>query len=102
MAALPLPERIKLQLPSFRDADSVELIVGKEKARFIVHKDLLCSTASFFDRTFNSSFKEAEQQRVELPEDPPSAVHCFVLWVYFRSYSLPKSQDDTFELLIRL
>ena len=46
-AAFTLAQRQTLSPPSLYRAATVELIVGEEHARFIVHKDLLCNAAEF-------------------------------------------------------
>lgn len=47
----------------------VDIYIGSDKEYRSVPKDLLCSYSPFFDRCFNGSFREAHEQKLELPEE---------------------------------
>ena len=58
------------------------LIVGPEKILFGMHKGLLCSVSTYFKAALQGGFKEAEEQRIELPDDDVSVIKRFQLWLY--------------------
>ena len=58
------------------------LIVGPRKAVFGMHKGLLCSVSSYFKAALQGGSKEAQEQRIELPDDDPFVIKRFQLWLY--------------------
>lgn len=75
-------------------------IVGKGKALFRVHKNLLIEKSSFFKAAFeNMRFKEGVDQKMELVEEDEEVFDLFVRWLYEGKYGLPKleglEKDDT-------
>ena len=61
--------------------NTVQFKVGLDKTVFTFDKDLICKTASFFKAAFDGSFKEGEQQSMEMPEDDPKIFKYFLCWV---------------------
>lgn len=47
----------------------VDIYVGLEKKHYRLPKLLLCHFSPFFDKCFNGPFKEAQTQKLELPDD---------------------------------
>jgi hypothetical protein len=88
--------------PNFRDTPIAELIVTEQRTSFLVHKNLLCDAAPFFDAALTTGFVEATKQQILLPEDDADTVHRFVQRVYFKSYGLPKDHAEQFMQLARL
>ena len=62
-------------------------MVGPEEIKFIPHKAPLCETSIFFQATFNGVFREAQAQKVMLPEDKPDVVEEYLQWTYTRKYA---------------
>jgi hypothetical protein len=60
----------------------VKIIVGRSKQEFSMHKGLLCNIAPYFDAALKGSFKEAEEQRIEMPEEDAEVFKYFQLWAY--------------------
>jgi len=60
----------------------VTLYVGPDKKPFPVHKLILCQASKFFDKAFNSEFKEAIEGAMTLPEDRTQHFEIFVEWLY--------------------
>ncbi|KAL2064592.1 hypothetical protein VTL71DRAFT_3729 [Oculimacula yallundae] len=86
MATPPPAKRAKIDDErTFQQAmgsEVVELIVGPEKKKFIVHKDLLCSKVPYFEKMFKGGYSEATNNSAAFPEDN---VECFDLllgWIY--------------------
>ncbi|ETN36177.1 uncharacterized protein HMPREF1541_08454 [Cyphellophora europaea CBS 101466] len=94
MADRPISQRLVPDLLSFQDSPIVELVVGKEKVSFMVHKKPLCRAAAFFTKALQTDFKESHKRRIKLPEDN--------LLLYFNSYDLPGTGNAVFTMLIKL
>ena len=60
----------------------VDLFVGPQRKRFVVHKDLLTAQSDFFSKALTGSFKEAEENSIHLKEEDPAAVALLVAWLY--------------------
>jgi hypothetical protein len=65
--------------------DIVTIYVGRKRKRFTVHKKLICDRSSFFARALNSSFKEAQDGVMYLPEDNADAFSSLVDFLYRRT-----------------
>ena len=63
---------------------------GAQKKQFHIHKALLCAKIPYFDKMFNSGFKEGKENSAELPEDKPESFDTLQEWVY--TGTLPKFQ----------
>lgn len=59
----------------------VEIFVGKERKLFTAPKALLCYYSKVFDRCFNGNFKEAQTQKLELPEDNSECFEALLLFM---------------------
>lgn len=68
----------------------VKIEVGAEKEVFVVHKDLLCKKAPFFDKMFNGQFLEGHSQSAQLPEDDAITFKLFVAWIYHGIIEVPE------------
>lgn len=56
--------------------------MGEEKRVFIVPKELLYSVSDYFKAALEGNFKEATEQKVELPDDDPEVIERVLLWAY--------------------
>ena len=61
---------------------AVSIEVGPEKTKYFVHKELLCQKSRYFDKAFNSGFREAIKQSITLADEDPTHMKSFVTWVY--------------------
>jgi len=61
---------------------AASLVVGEEKRVFIVPKELLYSVSEYFKAALEGNFKEATEQKVELPDDDPEVIERVLLWAY--------------------
>ncbi|CZR67132.1 uncharacterized protein PAC_17031 [Phialocephala subalpina] len=66
-------------------SETVELIVGKDKAKFLVHKKLLCDKIPYFDKMFNGGFEEARSKIATFSEDRAQSMDLLLGWVYHGS-----------------
>ena len=60
----------------------VTIMVGAKKKKFVLHKELVCRNAPYFDRMFNGNFKEAKTQKCCLQGEEPSTFELFVSYIY--------------------
>jgi hypothetical protein len=60
----------------------VNVMTGKEKVVYTIHKDLLCYHSPYFHRALNGSFVEAIRQEVELEHIEHDVFGLFVHWIY--------------------
>ncbi|SLM40622.1 BTB/POZ-like [Lasallia pustulata] len=60
----------------------VYIIVGPQKQKFSIHKNLLCHYSSYFNVSLNGSFKEAQKGSMELLNDDPVLFEIFKTWLY--------------------
>jgi hypothetical protein len=65
-------------------SEIVTVTVGMEPSTqsFRVHKDLLCAVSDYFSNSFQKSFKESVDAKVELPEQCPYAFTVLYHYVY--------------------
>jgi len=61
---------------------------GAQTKQFHIHKALLCAKIPYFDKMFNSGFKEEIQNKAHLPEDDPESFDILQEWIY--TGTLPK------------
>jgi len=71
-------------LTSYRDlgTEVVDIYVGPENKRYVVHKKPLTSQSEYFNKALNGHFKEAEENSIYLKEDNPAAVTLLIGWIY--------------------
>jgi len=60
----------------------VHIFVGSDKKQFTIHKRLLCTHSNFFEKAFNGGFKEATEDKMDLPDDDPLIFNALVEWLY--------------------
>ncbi|KAF7894599.1 uncharacterized protein EAF01_010049 [Botrytis porri] len=61
----------------------VTIIVGKEKRKFAVHKQLICESVTYFRGAFSAGgFKESQDCSMDIPEDDPGVFEYFMHWLY--------------------
>ncbi len=68
--------------------------VGPNKKPFAVHKKLLCARSEYFDKAFNSGFKEAQDGVIHLVEEDPEMFDLLIN--YFYHDSLPAFPSEEF------
>ncbi|KAG9593358.1 hypothetical protein KCU77_g6473, partial [Aureobasidium melanogenum] len=65
--------------------ETVSLLVGPNKEKYNLHKDLLCFYSGFFRAAFEGSFKEADEGKIELPDVKAEIFEVFQVWLYSHS-----------------
>ncbi|KAH0009655.1 hypothetical protein KCU78_g10623, partial [Aureobasidium melanogenum] len=90
------------QLTTEHFQDTVNLIVGKNKKAYTLHKDLLCFYSNYFRAAFNGSFKEAAERKLELPDVEKHVFEAVQLWLYTRKLQKPTEISRCYEFLVGL
>ena len=70
-------------------SESVTLLVGAERMRFTIHKNLICGVVLFFQKAFHGGFHESITGEMSLPEEDPSAFKLFIFWLYKGKFTIP-------------
>ena len=60
----------------------VNVYVGPERKRYVVHKNLLIAESDYFKAALLGSFIEAEENSIHLKEEDPAAVALLIGWLY--------------------
>ncbi|CZT09933.1 hypothetical protein WAI453_007121 [Rhynchosporium graminicola] len=81
--------------PGARLGEEVVLLkVGPRGTRFMIHKQLICASAPFFEKAFQpGAFKEGIEGTLHLPEDHPGALGIFIEWIYLAKIPNGHSQS---------
>ncbi|KAG9751660.1 hypothetical protein KCU73_g6290, partial [Aureobasidium melanogenum] len=75
--------------------ETVSILVGPTKEHYIIHKGLLCSYSDFFRAAFEGAFKEAHENKIELPDVLVDVFEAFQVWLYSRSLRDPEDHGDS-------
>jgi len=62
--------------------DVVDIFVGSDRKRFVVHKQPLISGSDYFNKALNGGFREATENAIHLEELDPAAVGLMIGWIY--------------------
>ena len=65
----------------------MDILVGNQRKKYVLHKDMLCHSSAYFAAALNSNFEEAVKQTVVLPEADPTTFSMFSHWVYSRDFA---------------
>ncbi|KAF2840331.1 hypothetical protein M501DRAFT_1015391 [Patellaria atrata CBS 101060] len=77
----------------------VDLYVGPENTRYILHERLLCYHSPFFRKVFYSpSRKATDSKAFGLPDEDETPFKIFVGWLYSDSIRSPKAEKDLGDL----
>ncbi|KAG9558853.1 hypothetical protein KCU71_g3793, partial [Aureobasidium melanogenum] len=75
--------------------ETVSILVGPNKEKYVLHKGLLCFYSDFFRAAFEGAFKEAHENKIELPDVFVDVFEAFQVWLYSRSLRDPKDPGDS-------
>lgn len=78
-------------------APTITLLIGLKRVEFHVPQILLC-TLPFFRAALLGEFKEAAEQKIEMPEDEPHHVSALIEFLYTGNYTYaysPPAKDDS-------
>jgi hypothetical protein len=77
--------------------DMVDIYVGQENTKWILHEKLLCYRSKFFRNIFHS--KENKNRQFGLPDEEDEPFRLFVGWLYSGHTPTPKEEKDLTILL---
>ncbi|KAI4725070.1 hypothetical protein E4T49_07184 [Aureobasidium sp. EXF-10728] len=77
--------------------DMVDIYVGQENTKWILHEKLLCHRSKFFRNIFYS--KENKNRQFGLPDEEDEPFRIFVGWLYSGHTPTPESEKDLTLLL---
>ncbi|KAI4734835.1 hypothetical protein E4T50_14629 [Aureobasidium sp. EXF-12298] len=77
--------------------DMVDIYVGQENTKWILHEKLLCYRSKFFRNIFYS--KENKNRQFGLPDEEDEPFRLFVGWLYSGHTPTPKEEKDLTILL---
>jgi hypothetical protein len=60
----------------------IDLFVGPDRKRYVVHKKPLTSQSEYFYNAFKGDFKEAQENSIHLKEEDPVAVALLIGFIY--------------------
>ena len=70
----------------------VKILVGPEKALFLLHKDRLCQMSEYFRGLFQGNFKDAKEDTTTLAEEDVTGFKLFQHVVYNNNF--PQEVDQ--------
>lgn len=62
--------------------DTITLLVGDKRQRFVVHRELLCAKSKFFSDTCSASWNPGAECLAELPTATPEEFQLYTEWIY--------------------
>lgn len=71
----------------------VTILVGEQKAKFVIHQEFLTFHSEYFRGCLESGFIETATKVVELEHTTPEAFGLFVQWIYTKNISQKSSSD---------
>ena len=86
---------------SFGQSSIVTILVGQDKSKFSVHKDILVKACPFFAKCLASNMREATTGVIELPEDDSATFAAFVNYIYKVEILTCRSGYDAVSLAIK-
>lgn len=81
----------------------ITFIIGDQKKKFIVHKEVACFHSEVLARAFNSGFIEGQTQTYTLDDVSEGAFKLFVQYLYHQEIelrTLASDYDETTEKLL--
>lgn len=75
-------------------SSTVTLLIGADRVQFHVPQSVLC-ILPFFQAALQGEFREAVEQKIEMPEDDPQIVSALIEFLYTGGYTYAYSQEET-------
>jgi BTB/POZ domain len=74
----------------------IEVVVGEEAAKWLLHEKILVAGSTFFKAAINSRFKEGSERRITLAADESLVFQLFVQYLYTKAF-----QTSSMRLLLK-
>ena len=75
---------------------------GVTHKAFTLHKGLLCHYSAYFEAALNGKFAEAENGKIDLPEEDVDTFERFVFWLYTGIFHAPENVTTRYTTLCQL
>jgi hypothetical protein len=85
-------EQARLGDKSLAPSPIITLVVGNEARLFAAHENVLCQ-APFFDKVLHSTFVDAQNRRISLPDEEPEVFSAILEYLYKGDY-YPRLQHN--------
>ncbi|SMQ48105.1 unnamed protein product [Zymoseptoria tritici ST99CH_3D7] len=79
--------------------DMVDIYVGSDNTRWVLHEKLLCYRSKFFRSIFRPKPNGKKEQYYGLPDEGDEPFKMFVGWLYSERIPTPRSEDELSPLL---
>ncbi|KAH0337835.1 hypothetical protein KCU81_g7920, partial [Aureobasidium melanogenum] len=86
---------VSLSSVSLLYSPMVTVRVGSGRQEFCIHKKILCSNSTYFDKALSGQFVEAQTRVVELEDIHPLLFKIFVAWLYSGRLTYESSDPST-------
>ncbi|KAK4245719.1 hypothetical protein C7999DRAFT_33934 [Corynascus novoguineensis] len=86
---MPLVDRL------YSSGEYSDLVISCRREEYHVHRAIVCTQSEFFAAACRTSFKEAQEGKVDLPDDDPRLVHIMIHYLYHFDYDLDLQPKQT-------
>ena len=76
--------------------ESITVLVGEEKKKYVIHKNIVCQSSPFFDAAVKGQWKEAAEMVVRMPETKPEIFSAYVGWLYTGNLDVKATPDTKY------
>ncbi|KAK7892749.1 hypothetical protein LTR67_006986 [Exophiala xenobiotica] len=87
---------------SFATSEIVNVLVGKKRSVFKLHRHVLMEKSPFFQKCLTSGMVEQQTNEVNLPEDSSRAFEYVVRWVYSTSIIGAEAGRERYDIITRM
>ncbi|KAH6628428.1 hypothetical protein F5144DRAFT_536893 [Chaetomium tenue] len=70
----------------YTSGDYSDLVISCQGKEYKVHRAVVCTQSDFFSAACRGGFKEAQEGKIDLPDDSPRLVHIMVHYLYHFDY----------------
>ncbi|KAL2158847.1 hypothetical protein VTH06DRAFT_4039 [Thermothelomyces fergusii] len=90
----PLKILIKSLKGLYSSGEHSDLVISCQGKEYRVHKAIVCPRSDFFSTACRSDFKEAQEGKIDLPDDDPELVRIMIYYLYHLDYSVSPPQKQ--------
>lgn len=79
----------------FSEGSTITVVVGSEQQKFIVHRDVLTKSSTFFQCAIKPSWTRSRDRQIKMPDQDVTAFEIYINWLYSGTIDLWKDGDVT-------